>query len=198
MKVAGATIKTGCLASALALLAACQSTTFEKPPIAEAACDGRLTGHWNSIDDERQEDDGEFQIDVSDTCILNVSDLHQGEMRHGEPTQLHVGVAGDQRYLWVDSAWSDQRFEANLKAPVGDVYVLRYELKRDELILHTTNDKAVAHRIIDDEIPGDTQKIGHDLQNRITGGPHPQLLEKPGLFSDKPIRFRRDSGPAKP
>jgi len=190
-------MKTLSLAAIVLLLSACQVTTFEKPPIAEAACDRQLVGLWSSIGDDADED-GEMQLDISSTCSLDVSDRHQGEMRHGEATQLHVGKLGSQAYLWVDSSWAEQRFESDLPPHPGDIYLLRYEVKNDELSLNSTNDKVIAHRIIDDEIPGDTSKIGHDLHNRVTGGPHPALLETPGLFKDEAIRFRRGSGTATP
>lgn len=184
-----------CLAAAVLILGGCQITTFEKPPIAETACDAGLAGHWSSIGDEH-EDDGDVQLDMTQTCSLNVSDLHQGEMRHGEPTQVHIGQMVEHRYLWVDSAWAEKRFESELTPRPGDVYLLRYELKGDELVLYSPDDKLIAHRIIDDEISGDTSKIEYDLHNRITGGPHPLLLDTPGFFKAESIRFRR--GPITP
>jgi hypothetical protein len=174
----------------LLLLAGCELTTFEKAPLTGAACDARLVGHWNSVADDNDKD-GEVQLDISKACKLEVSDLQKGVMRHGEPTELHVGQHNRVDYLWVDAAWAQTRFESDLPINAGDVTVVRYTLTKDELVLNAPDHKAIAHRILDDKIPGDTSKTEKGLQNRITGLAHPEVLEAEGFFSAEAIRFHR-------
>lgn len=185
------------LMAASLLLSACQGTAFELPPIADAPCDARLAGHWDSIGD-RADEDGEVQLDVSDSCSLSVYERKQGKIVSGDPTQLHVGQLGEWWYLWVDAEWSRKRFDTGLPVRPGDIYLMRYELRKGELVLNMPDDKAIAHRIIDGQIPGQVSKDDQNLQNRITGGPHPRLLDSPGFFSRDEMRFRRGQGSVKP
>ena len=179
------------------LLGACAETVFEKPPLAEVACDTRLAGHWNSAGD-KGEADGDVQLDISESCRLEVTDHHQGAIRQGDPTQLHVGRLGTQDYAWVDSMWSQQRFDSDLVTQAGDVNVFRYQLSNGDLVLNATDDTAIAHRIIDGDISGDTSKTGKGLHNRITGAPQPKLLESAGFFSKELIVFHKGGGSGKP
>jgi len=185
------------LMAVVLLLTACQGTAFEKPPIADSPCDARLAGHWDSIGDKADED-GEVQLDVSDACDLAVFERKQGKILAGSPTRLHVGQLGDWRYLWVDAQWSKQRFDTGLPVRPGDIYLMRYQLRKGELVLNVPDDKLIAHRIIDGDIPGQVSKDDQNLQNRITGGPHPQLLDSPGFFRRDEMRFRRGEGSGKP
>jgi len=185
------------LVAALLLLSACQGTAFEKPPLADSPCDVRLAGHWESVGD-RAEENGEVQLDISDSCNLAVSERKQGKIIEGEPTRLHVGQLGAWWYLWVDAEWSRKRFDTGLPVRPGDVYLMRYELRKGELVLNMPDDKLIAHRIIDGDIPGQVSKDDQNLQNRITGGPHPRLLDSPGFFSREAMRFRRGKGSAQP
>ncbi len=185
------------LLAAMLLLSACQGTAFEKPPLGDAPCDARLAGHWDSIG-EGSDEDGEVQLDVSDACDLAVSERKQGQMLQGDPTRLHVGQLGQGLYLWVDAEWSKRRFSTGLPVRPGDVYLMRYQFRKGELVLNMPNDKLIAHRIIDGDITGQVSKDDQNLQNRITGGPHPTLLDSPGFFSRDELRFRRREGAAKP
>jgi hypothetical protein len=186
-----------CGAALTLCLAGCQGTTFEKPPIAESACDPALVGHWSSIGDSPS-DNGDVLLDVSASCRLEVIDHNQGAIRQGEPTQVHVGKLGSNRYFWVDAAWAQQRFESELTVHAGDVHVLRYRIEKGDLVLNTTDDKAIAARITAGEIPGETHDTGKGLQNRITGGPHPKLLDSKGFFSTETARFRHGDATPSP
>ena len=177
-------------------LSACESTSFEKPPIADSVCDARLVGHWESISDKADEN-GDVQLDIDADCRLEMADKDNGKMRKGEPTKLHVGVLNGQDYLWVDSDWTLRRFESDLQAHAGDVTVLRYTVQGPELGIAQADHKAIAHRILDDRITGEVDKDEHGLQNRITGGPHPEVLSAADFFGKETGRFRRTGTHAK-
>jgi hypothetical protein len=189
------TMRNFLLASTCLVLAACQSTAFEKPPVAETACDTRLAGHWESVD-EKPEDNGDVQLDIGRDCQLQLSERKDGKLIAGETTMLHNGKLGDGAFLWVDSGWSLRRFNSDLSAQAGDIFLMRYHVDGDALVLNAPDDKAIAHRIIDDKIPGTTHKDDDALQNRIIGGPHPEVLELDGFFSSEALRFRRLQAPA--
>jgi hypothetical protein len=178
-------------------LSACEVTNFEKPPIAESTCDANLAGHWDSVGDKPDEN-GDVQLDVSPTCLLEVSDRKDGAMRHGAPTQLHVGQFGTWHYAWVDSTWAQKRFDSELPTNDGDIHLLRYKVDHDDLVMNAMDDTAIAHRIIDDKIDGVVHKDDKGLQNRITGGPHPELLDSMGFFKEEALSFHRGASPAKP
>lgn len=178
-------------------LSGCETTSFEKAPLVEAACDPGLVGHWDSVGGT-EESDGDVQLDIAGDCTLRLIDLHQGAKRAGEATQLHVGTHEGTRYLWLDSAWSLARFDSDLRAAPGDVLVLRYSTQRGELVVNVPDDKAIAHHILDGEAPGSTAKDDDGLQNRITGGPHPKLLANDWFFDREELRFRRVPAPAHP
>lgn len=171
-------------------LSACESTSFEKPPIADGICDARLVGHWESISDNADEN-GDVQLDIGADCRLEMSDKDDGRMREGEATQLHAGALDGKDYLWVDSDWSLRRFKSDLQAHAGDVTVLRYIVQGPDLTIAQADHKAIAHRILDDQISGEARKDEHGLQNRITGGPHPDVLSAAGFFGKETGRFRR-------
>lgn len=185
------------LATSVLLLSACQGTAFEVPPVAATPCDVRLVGHWDSIGDTPDEN-GDVQMDISTDCKLELADRKDGKLRQGEPTQLFVGQHGGQQYLWVDSTWSQRRFDSDLPVHEGDVYLMRYRIENAELEVVSPDDKAIAHRILDEGIRGEIYKGEHGLKNRITGGPHPELLASEGFFGKEPARFRRGKTQAAP
>jgi hypothetical protein len=178
------------------LLCACQGTSFEQPPIAASDCDPALGGHWSSLDDD-PEDNGDVQLDVDADCDVLVSERKDGAMRAGEPTRLSVGEDGGARYLWVDATWSARRFESKFEPAPDDVNLMRYTVEGKRLLMHAPDDKAIAHRIVDGDIPGETVKDDRGLDNRITGGPHPEVLALPGFFAAPELRFER-TGEAAP
>lgn len=179
------------VASALLLLGACESTTFEHPPVAESGCDAALAGNWFSLADTRDESDGEAELLIDGSCKLLLIEHKKDGVVSDDPTLLHIGTDERQGYLWVDAAWAYRRADSKELTVPGDVYVLRYRIHGDKLELQTLNDKAIAHRIIDGDLRGVTRKSEHDLFNRLTGTVTPQQLRRHDFFADKPVRFKR-------
>jgi hypothetical protein len=194
------TILRSCTAAVvLLLLAGCEATTFEHAPMAERnGCDPALVGDWFSLADARDGNNGEVELQVGSNCRLLVIEHKQDGAVNGEATQLHVGNDGRQGYAWVDAAWAFQRADSHETTVPGDVYVLRYGVHGERLELRTPDTKAIAHRIIDDDLQGETRKSGTVLVNRLTGTVTPQQLRWHGFFADKPARFERRKPPAEP
>ncbi|OGT55745.1 MAG: hypothetical protein A3E01_17470 [Gammaproteobacteria bacterium RIFCSPHIGHO2_12_FULL_63_22] len=182
----------------LALLCACQGTTFQTPPLAAGACDPGLSGRWISINEDGRPD-GEMVLVFSADCQLDVTDRSNGNLREGDPTQVHVAQSGANGFMWVDAGWTAKRFDfADLAAHPGDVFLMRYSWDQGELLFNDMDDKAVAHLIIDGKIPGTVDYEDDRLLNRITGPARPEVLTLPGVFSAEFGRFRRDDGNGKP
>lgn len=184
--------------SLLALLCACQGTTFQTPPLAATVCDSALPGRWISIN-ENGRPDGEMVLVFSADCQLDVTDRSNGNLREGEATPAYVARSGMDRYMWVNAGWAAQRFDfADLAVNPGDVFLMRYSWDQDELLFNDVDDKVVAHLIIDGKIPGTVDYVDDRLLNRITGPARPEVLSLPGVFSTEFLRFRRDDGNGKP
>ena len=172
------------------LLAACESTSFQAPPVAEIACDPALAGRWIAPEsEEKNSDDVELRIDAA--CRLLFIDHDNGVRNEGEPVQAHLGVDGDAHYLWVDAAWAAKRFDAKQPPPVGDLFVLRYLLTQDSLTLEMPDNRAVAHRIIDNKINGEVRRYDGVLANRLLAPIDAKALREPGFFTSEPARFQR-------
>jgi hypothetical protein len=176
----------------LLLLAGCQATSFQTPPLAaETDCDPELVGRWVSVTDAGQAND-ELRLDIDAACALAVADFDKGQLREGESTTLRVGRDATGRYAWVTAGWADRRFDAkDLQTDPADIYLFRYRIEGSELVVQTVDHKAVAHRIIDAGIPGTVRSDDRVLANRITGRARPELLTLPDLFEAEPMRFRR-------
>lgn len=187
-------IRTLGLATGL-LLAGCQMTTFEQSPVAATGCDPALAGHWLSTGDEPGED-GEMVLRIDAQCRLEVDEHKQGEVHTGAATTFKVGRHGAHRYAWVDGAWLSTRFEEEHQPPAGDVYVLRYAVDGDRLQLWSTNEKPIAHAIIDGELKGEVVYRDNSLFNRLVGEQPASVLERADFFDDEPGQFRREA--AKP
>jgi hypothetical protein len=182
----------------LLALAACQRTLFENPPVADAGCDPALVGEWRSEGDRRSED-GELVVFVGPACDLVTLEHGNDGERRSQPTTLHTGRAGGVRYLWVDAAWANASFEveANRIDRPGDVYLYAYALSRDVLRVATPPHRALAHRVIDKDIPGEVSMLGDELVVRVTGAPASvrDTLSKHRVFRmDEALRFRRAPG----
>ena len=183
------------LLSALApclLLAACESTSFQAPPVAETACDPALPGVWESVGDDGK--NGEVEMRVDAACRMHLLELKQGQMRDGEPTQLHVGSDGEARYFWVDGVWASKRFELDTVPPAGDVYLLRYRIDGDRLRLEMPDSRAIAHRIIDNRLRGEVHRDEKVLANRLLAPVDPAALREPGFFDKDVTEMRRRPG----
>lgn len=172
------------------LLATCEATTFEHPPVAALPCDPGLAGHWAS-EGEGEDKDGEIVLQIDADCRLSVLEQKTDGPRTGEPTALHLGRHGRHSYAWVDAAWMMRRFDEDHQFPAGDVFLVRYRRQGDHLDLWSTDDKAVARAIIDDRLEGEVLAKDNELFNRLTGTQEPEVLEHRGLFDADAAGFRR-------
>ena len=180
-------------------LAGCEATTFEKPPVAELACDAQLVGDWLSVADPGSNDTpGEVELQIDQACHLSMIEHKKDGDVGGDATALHIGRDGSQRYFWIDADWAFKRAQSTEPAPAGDVYLLRYEISGRELQLHTADNRAIAHRILDDKLHGEVHKTESTLVNRLTGTVTPEQLRSMVTFDTKSARFtRRDTETAK-
>lgn len=187
------TILRSCVAVAVLLaLAGCEATTFQNPPLAEQACDPQLNGDWLSVADSKDNDTpGEVELQIDKTCSLALVEHKKDGDARGDITMLHVGRDGAQGYFWLDATWAFKRAQSTEPAPAGDVYVLRYVLHDNDLQLYTIDDRAIAHRILNEELKGEVHKTESTLVNRLTGTVTPQQLRSGITFENKPARFMR-------
>lgn len=188
-----AMIKTAAALCAAVLLAACQATSFEKPPIADAGCDPALAGTWLSQGEDADEE-GEVVLLVDARCRLHVEEHESTGIKRGDGIQAHLGRYGKHHYLWVDANWVHSRFDEPHAPPAGDVYLVRYRRDGDTLTLWTTDDKPIAHAIIDNDLTGEVISRDNRLFNRLTGEPGPDVLDRPGFFKAEPALFHRKPG----
>ena len=175
---------------AIGLLAACQATTFEKPPLQAVACDPALAGLWAS-EGEDGDDDGEIQLTIDAACRLEVTEHKPDGPKTGEATTVFLGRNGKHTYAWVDANWLMRRFDEDHRPPEGDVYVMRYRLKGDVIDLWSTDDPPIAHAIIDDQLEGEVLARDERLFNRLTGDQDPAVLDRKGFFDADAGRFKR-------
>ena len=185
-----------CLLFGTLLLAGCQGTMFEKSPLAETGCNPALAGTWLS-QDEDPDDVGEVVLKVDARCRVEVEEHEARGIKRGDAVQVRLGRHGTHDYLWVDARWAHKRFEEDHVPPAGDVYLLRYALQGDELSIWSTDDKPIAHDIIDNELTGEVISRDNRLFNRLTGEPGPDVLDRASLFKADAARFRRQA-PAAP
>ncbi len=180
-------------------LSGCEATTFQNPPLAERVCDQQLVGDWISITDSSSNDaPGEIELQIDKACSLWMIEHKKDGDVSGDATAIHVGRDGTQDYFWIDAPWAFKRAQSTEPAPAGDIYVLRYNLSGQELQLYTIDNRAVAQRILDDELKGEIHKTEGTLVNRLTGTVTPQQLRNEIAFDAKPARFtRRGTEPAK-
>ena len=184
---------------ALVGLSGCAATTFQKPPVAEVGCNAQLVGDWLSVADSGSNDaPGEVELQIDKTCNLSLTEHKKDGDVSGDATMLHIGRDGAQDYFWLDATWAFKRAQSTEPAPAGDVYLLRYSFLGKELQLRTANDRAIAHRILDDKLHGEVHKTESTLVNRLTGAVTPEQLRGMVTFDTKPARFaRRDAEPVK-
>ena len=177
------------------LLAACQVTTFEKPPlVAETACDPVLVGRWWSVSEGGPTgDDGEVRLTIAPDCELTFTEREaDGTLRTDPPTRLYWARHGAHAYAWVDAAWAVRHVgeEEDLTVPAGDVALVRYAAEGDQLVFWSTDDKAIAHAIVDGEISGETHVADSDITNRISESAPVDVLDRPGFFDAEAARMR--------
>jgi hypothetical protein len=178
------------------LLAGCESTRFEAAPVAEQPCDPTLAGHWWSLD-KKLKQDGEVELDIGPNCRLKFIEHDQHTSASwGEATSLHVGRDAGRTYLWVDANWAEVRMGEEPRAEKGDVFVLRYRARGDLLELWQVDTKAIAHRVIDNEIKGDVHQADDELHVRLKKPVDPEALRARGFWDKDVLRFRR--APAEP
>lgn len=175
----------------LALLAGCQATSFEQPPLAALPCDPELVGSWLSRPESEKERPGEIVLDIGADCRLGLTEKRRDGSVRRTDTQLQVGRSSEQRYAWLPADWDWLQFEPPDGRARGDVFVLRYAVQGRELELWLVDSKAVAHLAIDGRLRADVEKRGDQLLNRVTGEPQPEVLDLPGFFADDSARFIR-------
>lgn len=186
----------GLLLPVLVVLAGCEGTTFQHPPLAELPCDNALVGNWGSIGDKPSDEDNEVELRIDPQCQMLFVEHEKDGDHEGTTTALHVGKRNSRRYFWLDAAWANQRFKSDRKPVAGDVYVLRYRIAANVLTMELPNDKAIAHRIIDGKIHGEVDRNEDVLFNRVIDPFDPAELDRPGFFGGQAARFRhRDNKP---
>ena len=181
------------------MLAACQVTTFAAPPLAAASgCDPALVGEWWSVADDGSDDaDGEVRIVVDAACTLTFTEREtDGTLRTDPSTPLRVARQGDHAYAWVDAAWAVRHVgeDTDPSVPASDIVLVRYAVDADALRLWSTDDKAIAHAIVDDEISGTTTASGGDIANRVFADAPPAILDRPSFFDAEAATLRRVRG----
>ena len=179
-----------CAASALLALAGCQVTTFEQSPLAALPCDPAVVGEWHSEGDGSS-GDGEMILLVSADCRLQVEERTADGPRTGEATALFLGEHAGQRYAWTDAGWMMRRFEEDHAPAAGDVHLVRYALEGDRLGVWSTDDRPIAHAIIDHELEGEVIARDRRLFNRLTAPQAPEVLARPGFFDAEGLWFRK-------
>ena len=183
----------------LICIGGCTATTFQNPPLAESTCDSHMVGDWLSVADSGSNDTpGEVELKIDATCGLSMIEHKKDGDVVGDAIAMHFGRDGSQDYFWLDAAWAFKRAQSLEPAPAGDYYVLRYSIHDMELQLFTIDDRAVAHRILDDQLKGEIHKTEGTLVNRLTGTVTQEQLRNKIVFDAKPARFtRRTTEPAK-
>lgn len=176
--------------AALLALAGCQVTSFEQSPLAALPCDPSVAGEWHSVGDEPS-GDGEMILRVSADCQLSIEERTVEGPRTGEPTALFLGEDAGRRYAWTDANWMLRRFGEDHAMPAGDVHLVRFAITGDRLEVWSTDDKPVAHAIIDGELSGEVIARDSRLFNRLTGQQPPEVLVRPGFFGAEPAEFRK-------
>jgi hypothetical protein len=192
------------IVAALAL-AGCESTRFEAPPVAEQSCDGALTGHWLSVGDSSGET-GEMEMRIDAACRMQMTDHKPPNpnallpvdkpqppppSRVWETTVLHVGHDGDRRYFWVDAAWANRVMELPPAGSPGDVYLLRYRVRGDRLVMQMPDTKAIAHRVIDNRLKGDVHQESDSLHVRLKAPVDPKALRARAFWDEDAFEFVR-------
>lgn len=189
----------------LAMLAGCESTSFEAPPV-PATYDDAILGRWLSVGDGRGER-GEVELRIVHRTGAHADSPEGGGFedwdelvfvehgkegtKTGEPTDLHVGRDGDRRYLWVDARWAETRMGQAPQATKGDVFVFRYRIDGDHLELWQPDHQAIAHRVIDNKLKGDVHDADDELHVRLMA-PVPKEALRMRYFWDKDVlRFDR-------
>ena len=175
---------------ALLALAGCQVTTFERSPLAALPCDPAVAGEWHSLGDEPS-GDGEMILRISNDCQLAIEERTADGPRTGEPTPLFLGEHAGRRYAWTDATWMLRRFGDEDVVLEGDVHLVRYAITGDRLELWSTDDKPIAHAIIDGKLEGEVVARDRSLHNRLVAPQAAAVLEFPGFFDAEPAAFRK-------
>lgn len=177
-------------------LAGCERTAFESPPSDSSRCDKALVGQWLSQPGQGGQD-GELVAIVADDCSLRVERPRADGTRRSSPTPLRSDRVAGERYLWLDARWAHDSFDVatNTLDRDGDVYLFAYAfVGRDGLRLHPIRHRALAHRVLDKDVPGELLVRDDSLTVRIPGDSDTvaALLRKYRLFdTGSSVDFRR-------
>lgn len=182
--------------AAVLVLAGCERTGFQSPPSDAAGCDKALVGEWISQPGKGSQE-GELVAVVSDDCKLHVEQPGDAGKKRSTDTTLRSDRLGSERYLWLDATWAHTSFDVTpgpLDRP-GDIYLFTYSFSgRDGLRLHPIRHRALAHRVLDKDVPGELLVRDDALTVRIPGdsAATAALLRKYRLFdSGTSVDFRR-------
>jgi hypothetical protein len=178
----------------LLLLAACQVTTFETAPLtAIDGCDPALVARWDAFDaDAPAGKPAEMSVQVDARCHIRLFDEHNPQ--GSDPTPLHLGRHGDATYAWFDAGWAMRVGREDHAFPEGDVVLMRYRLDGDTLQAWSTDDKAIAHAIVDGTLTGEVSVANSEIYNRLTGTQDPAVLARSDFFDAEGGTFRRAAG----
>jgi len=90
--------------AALALLAGCEATRFERAPLAASEpCDRALVGSWQDEPDAVGE---VTRLQVSADCRLVVTMIHEGKSNSTDPVRLSTARLDDRDFAWVSARWA--------------------------------------------------------------------------------------------
>jgi hypothetical protein len=128
---------------------------------------------------------------ISNDCQLAIEERTADGPRTGEPTPLFLGEHAGRRYAWTDATWMLRRFGDEDVVLEGDVHLVRYAITGDRLELWSTDDKPIAHAIIDGKLEGEVVARDRSLHNRLVAPQAAAVLEFPGFFDAEPAAFRK-------
>lgn len=190
-----------CSALVALALAGCERTAFQSPPSDSTRCDKALVGHWVS-EGGKGSQEGELVAYVDAACNLRVEQAVADGVKRSGTTPLRSDRISGERYLWLDAAWAHANFdvEASVLDEPGDIYLFSYATTgRERLTLYAVRHRALAHRVLDKDVPGEVLAREDALTVRIPGDSAAiaALLRKYRLFDlQNGIRFRREGDAA--
>jgi hypothetical protein len=190
---------------AMLMLAGCESTRFESPPV-KATYDDEILGRWVSIGDTPGER-GEVELRITHRAgahedspegggfevwdeLVFVENKKEGTTK-GKPTDLNVGRDGDRRYAWVDARWAEERMGQPPRADKGDVLLYRYRIDGDRLDIWQPDTQAIAHRVIDNKLKGDVVQANDELHVRLKAPVQKEALRMRYFWSEDVLHFER-------
>lgn len=176
--------------AALALLAGCEATRFERAPLAASEpCDRALVGSWQDEPDAVGE---VTRLQVSADCRLVVTMIHEGKGNSTDPVRLSTARLGDRDFAWVSARWAHEHFvDGGPLVGPDEVYVVHYRLRDGGLQVFGPANITVADLVKRGELRGKVTEDETDTFVRIDAAGGRQALEHPRFFRDTPRSFRK-------